>query len=464
MRPIVWRWLAVSSLLAASLAACAETRPNYGGTLHIMMRGAPASLDPAAAVENDSFAQRGVTLLIFETLIASDDGGRLRAVLASSWQTTPDNKRWQFHLRRGIRFDDGTNLTPDIAAASLRAANPAWKVTTDADSVVIECETPDANLAAELAMPHYAIAKRDSDRPRGTGPFRAVDWQPGKKLTLAANEDCWRGRPFLDGIEIEMGKSFRDQWSAFELRHADLVEVAPEQAHRISLEGRRLLNSAPVELIALVFARDTQTPQEKSLREALALSVDRASIRSVLLQSAGQSSGGILPNWMSGYGFVFSPDADLARARHEREQVRTVPSWTLGYDNGDSLSRLLAERIALNARDAGLSVQPTSAPNTDLRLMRIPLDSVNPWIALGEVSVLAGVSLIKESNAGANTGKAGSIDDLYTAERELLATQRVIPLFHLPVSCAATAALNSWSVNADGTLNLADAWIGSAKP
>ena len=86
------------------------------------------------------------------------------------------------------------------------------------------------NCLRELALPRNAIAKRKPDsKPSGTGPFHVVDWQPGKKLTLAAEEGYWRGRPFLDGIEIEMGQSFRDQMTALELGRADLVEVAPEQ-------------------------------------------------------------------------------------------------------------------------------------------------------------------------------------------------------------------------------------------
>ncbi len=79
--------------------------------------------------------------------------------------------------------------------------------------------------------------------------------------------------------------------TALELGRADLVEIAPEQAHRVSLDARQLANSAPMELLVLFFNRDAQTPEEKSLREALALSVERGSIRSVLLQGAGQRIG-----------------------------------------------------------------------------------------------------------------------------------------------------------------------------
>jgi peptide/nickel transport system substrate-binding protein len=467
-----WQWLAVSSLMVATLTARAETRPQYGGAVHVAMRAAPASLDPLELDPVDmvkaasySFAGRSLTLLMFDGLVTTDENGRVQPGLAESWQGTQRNQRWQLRIRRGVRFHDGTLLGAEVAAASLRAANPAWNVSAAGDSVVIELDGPEPEMLAELALARNAIAKRNADgTPSGTGPFHVVEWQPGKKLALAANEDCWRGRPFLDTIEIEMGKSFREQMTELELGRADLVEVAPEQTHLFSqnqlsenrdTQARRLASSAPVELLALVFARDVASPDEKLLREALALSIERGSIKSVLLQGAGQPAASILPNWMSGYGFVFSTGADLARARQAHEQVQTTPTWTIGYSDADPVDRLLAERIALNARDAGLSLQPTSAANSDLRLVRIPLTSNDPWIALQSVAALAGTSVAK-------TG--ASVEELYASELSVLATQRVIPLFHLPVSYAAAGTLRSWGLRSDGSWTVADAWLRNAKP
>ena len=443
--------------LGFALHAGAETRPQYGGTLHIAMHAAPTSLDPADQNQTDSFARRSLTLLMFDTLVAADGNGLIHASLAESWQASDGERRWQFRLRRGVKFDDGTALTSEIAAASLRTANPAWKVSADGDSVIIEPGAGDPELPAELALARNAIVKRSADgKLSGTGSFHVVDWQPGRKLTLAANENCWRGRPFLDGIEIEMGRSFRDQAMALESGRADMIEVPAEQAHRAGLEGRTVVSSLPVELLALVFRTDAASPTDKALREALALSVERSSMRNVLLQGAGQPAGGILPTWVSGYGFVFPTDADLARAQHDREQVRNISAWSLGHDANDPLARLLAERVVLNARDAGLTVQLASTANPDLKLMRIPLTSADPWVALGSVVASAGLPAMKS--------RTGSVEELYAAERAGLATQRMIPLFHLPASYAATAALKNWTVQADGSLDLTSAWLRSNQP
>ena len=455
MRRFDWRWFVVSSMMVVAVAANAETRPQYGGVLHVAMRAAPVSLDPADYTQPDSFARPNLTMLMFDTLVSTDENGRVQPSLATAWQAEAGGQRWRFRIRPAVKFHDGTLLTAEIAAGSLRAANPSWNVIADADSVVIEWDNSNPDLLAELALPRNAIARRNGDsKPSGTGPFHIVDLQPGKKLALAAEENCWRGRPFVDAIEVEMGKSFRDQMTALELGKADMVEVAPEQAHRVSQERRRLETSMPVELLALVFARDAATPEEKLLRQALALSVERASIRSVLLQGAGQPTAGIFPNWMSGYGFVFPTDADLSRARQARNQEPRIPTWTLGYDGSDPLARLLAERIALNAKDAGLLLQPTPATTADLRLLRIPLASIDPWIALADVASLGGLPLGK---------KPGGVEDLYASEAALLATERVIPLFHLPVSYASASILKDWALRPDGSWNLADAWLENEK-
>jgi ABC-type transport system substrate-binding protein len=459
MKRFAWQWVVVSSILLMQ-AAEAETRPQYGGTLRVAMREAPVSLDPStggADVRSDSFAQRNLPALIFETLVTVDDRGRLHPGLATDWQAAPGNQRWQFRLRRGVRFHDGAPMTAEITASSLRTANPSWKVFTEGDSVIVERDKPDPELPAELALTRNSILKRNSaGKLSGTGPFHIEDWLPGKKLTLVAEEEHWRGRAFVDKLEIEMGINFHEQLVELETGKADLVEVTPEQGHRVTMEGRRVSSLQPMELVALVFAADAQTPDEKILRHALAGSLERNSMRSALLQGAGQPAASILPNWMSGYGFTFSSEADLDRARHERAQVRTAPNWTVGYDANDSVARLLVERIALNAKDAGLGLQSTSLATADLRLVRIPLETADPWIALSKAAGILGMAMPRRSG--------DAIEDLYSAERELLAGERVIPLFHLPAEWASSPTLRDWRPGADGSWRLDDSWIRTEQP
>ncbi len=455
MKPFGFLCLAVSSVLFTVLVQ-AETRPQYGGTLRMMMQAGPVTLDPADRRSPDSFTRRTVTSLIFDTLVALDEAGRPTPGLAESWQAARGDQHWQFRLRREMKFQDGTPLNSEMVASSLRFANPEWSVRADGDSVIIDSAEPKSNMVAELALSRNAIVKRDGEQKfSGTGPFHIAEWQPGRKLVLVAEEDCWRGRPFVDGIEIEMGRSFRDQATALQVGKTDLIDVAPEQAHHFSAANGILVSSSPVELVALAFSRDFSSAGEKLQREALRLSLDRGSMQSVLLQGTGQSAGSLLPTWISGYGFVFSTKADLPRARELRGQVQTAHVWTVGHDGSNSLARLIVERIALNAKDVGLSMVPTSAGSTDLRLVTIALPSSDPWIALESISAETGLPALQS--------KGSSIEDLYAAEQADLASDRVVPLFHLPVFYAASTSVRGWRLRADGNLDLTHAWLGAAK-
>jgi MarR-like DNA-binding transcriptional regulator SgrR of sgrS sRNA len=457
MRPFVWQWLVIGSLLLGGLRASAETRPQYGGILHVMTRATLSSLDPGDTRQPDSFARRTVMSLLFDTLVTTDQSGRPVGSLAQSWQAARGNQRLQFRLRPGIRFQDGTSLSGAIVASTLRRMNPSWEIVADGDSIEIGSGASAGELLQELGLPRNAVAKRDSeDKLSGTGPFRLLDWQVGKKLTLAADDNCWRGRPFLDGIEINLDTSFRDQMTALELNRADLIEVAPEQINHISPERFRLARSAPIELLALMFTLDASSEQEKTLRDALRSSVERTSMHSVLLQGTGQATAALLPTWISGYGFVFPAEADLAKARQLRNSVQSAPTWTLQYDSHNPLARLFAERIALNARDAGLSVRPTTSDAAELRLVQIPLVSADPWVSLGD--------LLTQLALPASQSQGHSIEDLYAAEQRVVANNRIIPLFNLPACYASEFSLRGWAIRTDGSLELANAWLKTPQP
>lgn len=447
MRLIAWTLVVISSVAALACGSAAEVRPRYGGTLRIMLRQAPTSLDPARL--NASEGAR-IFPLIFEGLTWYDARGRLQPQLATRWQPDSSLQRWQVWLRPGVKFQDGTPLKAAEAAASLRAANPAWAVNTDGESVVIQTTAPDPELPAELALPRNGIARHAGDKTVGTGAFLVSKWQPGRSLVLSANDDYWGGRPFLDSVAVMLGQSWRQQMVALELGKADVVEVAPEQARRAGLAGRTVVGSAPNELLSLVFTRAAQSEEEARLRQALAESIDRSSIVSVLLQGQGEAAETILPNWMTGYAVLFGPSAE----RRGNVQLPAAGTMTLSYDGSDPANQLIAERIALNARDADIRLQTTgSASIADVRLLRITLASPQPDLALASAAEAAGLPT--------PSFQGTSPEELYTREKEMLHSGRIIPLAHVPEATVLAPAVNGWRADLLGAYPLADVWLGS---
>jgi len=258
------RLIAISSVLIAA-AAAAATRPHYGGTLHLEMADTVSSLDAADGSQRDALAARNLSALIFDTLVTLDDRGQPQPALAISWQADPGNQRWQFVLRPGVTFSDGTSMTPEVVAASLRRTNPGWKVAARENSVIIQVDLVSFDLPAELALTRNSIVIVQAGRILGTGPFVISQWDPGKKLVMAARDDYWGARPFVDSIEIEMGKNFREQTISYELGQSQVIEIPPDQVHHAN-EARQLRASDPIELVALLFAHDVQTPEEAKQR------------------------------------------------------------------------------------------------------------------------------------------------------------------------------------------------------
>jgi ABC-type transport system substrate-binding protein len=445
-------------------SAFAETRPHYGGTLRVMLQSSPSALDlPPNATPADYWDLARTLSLIGDTLVRIDAQGRPRPALAAAWQSDASASHWQFTLRRGVKFHDGSAATPAAIAQILGALHSGWIVRTSADSITIDTSTPLPSFLAELALPRNLLLKRNvKGLPIGTGPFLVADWRPQQLLKLAANEESWEGRPFVDAVEIEFGKPLRDQAIALELGKTDVIEEPPQAASASQPHNASSLSlslSLPMELLALVFPANSRASDPR-LREALALAIDRKPIQSVLLKGAGEPAASILPNWMTGYSAVFSAQANPQEARSllaDSHQPVPNPTYDLSYDPRDPQAQLIAERIALNAREVGITLQVSLSGTEDIRLVRVVLPSPDPATSLSEAARQLGLPQPAFSGNDA-------LEDLYPAERVLIETHAVIPLFHLPVATAFGARVRDWAPDrralwSASQLSLADFWL-----
>lgn len=478
MKRIAYQFLAAISLIAAvASAAMAETRPHYGGTLRVMLQSAPDTLNlPANGTTADYWDAVRTLSLIGDTLITLDALGRPQPALAVAWQNDPSARHWQITLRPGVKFHDGSAASPTAIAQILGAMHPTWNVREAVESISIDVGTPIPSLLAELALPRNLLLKRNAAHiPIGTGAFLVTEWQPGKLLKLAANEQSWAGRPFVDAVEIEFGKSLRDQAIALELNKTDLIEAAPQAAMRSTSglqrrgESPSSSLSLPVELLALVFPANSRA-QDPRLREALALAVDRKPIQTALLRGAGEPAASILPNWMTGFSAIFSVPPNPQRARallaDMRQPARTLSydlTYDLSYDPRDPQAQLVAERLALNAHDVGIAVRVSLSGADDIRLMRVVLPSSDPSTSLAEAARQLGVTQAESPTPRVNS-PSSSLDDLYQAELSLLNGYPVIPLFHLPVASAASARVRDWAPGllggwSEAGSSLANVWL-----
>ena len=447
--------------------ARASERPRYGGVVRVEMRERVNSMDPRRwnPDAGDAGASERLLGLVFERLVRMNDAGRPQAELAISWQHDANFTRWQFQLRGGVKFHDGTVLTSDAVVAALQAEDAArWNASAAGAAVVFEFKTPRPNLLVELATGRSFIFRAAQDTVVGTGPFRITDWQAQKRLELKANDDDWGGRPFVDRIEIGLGVSSQQQMVDLESGKVDVIELLPSLTRRASqVSGVRVSASAPSELWALVISPRGAAAYDPKFTQALSLAIDRAAIVNVLLQRQGEPAGSLLPQWLSGYAFLFPAEVNVVDAKKIRAEYSASPLRALVYDGADPSAALIAQRIAVNARDAGinLSVSAQSAAgganNSDVRLVRWRIAAPDAREAL--------FTLMQRLN-GAQAEVAfmplETPEQRYAAERAVLDRGKIIPVAFVPEIYAVGAAVKDWMPPKWGGWRLEDVWLEQA--
>ena len=438
-------------LVLVGICAWGRTRPHYGGTLHVEIAGDPWQ-------KPDGPARR----LVYDGLTRLDANGMVQPALAVTWDSDNNNHRWQFRLRPGVHFQDGSSLTSIAVVASLTAscsANCPWTtVRAVGPLVVFTNESAMPNLPASLADDQFLISLMTTAEGRtpvggtGTGPYQVTGFSNGV-LTLAANENCWSGRPFADAIEIRVRRPVREQWLDLSLGRADVVEVPPEQMRQAQQQHLTVLVSAPVTLLALE-VNDSGSLANLRLREAIAEAVDRGALSNVIFQKQGEVTASLLPQRLTGYAFLFPTDRHLNKALELRGGL-SAGMLTLSTEP-DAAMQLAAQRIALNLHEAGFNVQVVNAGSqrTDLVLRRLPIIGAEPAAALESLLRNAG----EEIAVTAQTPAA-----LYKAEQTVIDEKKIIPLLDLPRAYASGVRVRDLRLGAYGTPDLANASLEDAR-
>ena len=435
-------------LVLVTIFAHARTRPHYGGTLHVEMEGDPWQ-------RPNGMARR----LVLDGLTRMSPAGYPEPSLAIDWKADNDNHRWQFRLRPGVHFSDGTALTPVEVVASLNAVCPAncpWTaIRITSTSIVFTGDSPMPVLPALLAGDAYRIALTGTNSDAGgslmgTGAFQAAGFTNGV-LKLTANENCWQGRPFVDAIEIRVHRAVRDQWLDLNLGRADIAEVPAEQVRQAQQEHLRLLISQPVTLLALEIS-DAGPLSNQILRASIAMAVDRGALSNVIYQKQGDVSASLLPADLTGYAFLFPTDRDLSQAQGLRGGL-SPRALTLSSEGGATM-QLAAQRIALNVHEAGFNVQLASGnQHGDLALRTFALEGRDPQAALE--------SLLRTEGQAVPTADA-SPAALYKVERDFLDRRTLVPLLYLPRAYAISGRVRDLRLGADGSPDLPNASLENA--
>jgi peptide/nickel transport system substrate-binding protein len=324
------RLLSIAAVAASmGLGGCdgGDAGPAPAAILRVLVEADPSHLDPR--IGNDQASIRAHQLL-YNGLIAVDDRGLPRPALAEHWELE-DPRTYRFRIRPGIVFHDGRPLT---------AADIAWtfdSVRTDAvasylkgdfeiidtievvDDLTVRFRLRDT-FAPFLIRLTVGIVPDGSDgsEPIGTGPFRLIEYRRGDRIELEANRRYHLGPPAIPRLRLQIVPEQTSRLLELKKGTADLVygDLSPDQIGWLRQDARyRVLTGPSWKYDYIGFNLEDPVLGDRRVRQAIAVAIDRDSIRTHLLHGlARPATGMIAPDHWAYEGRVETYGHDPGRA------------------------------------------------------------------------------------------------------------------------------------------------------
>ncbi len=330
---------------AASAQSTPEPNPDAvpGGTLRVGVQGDPVELDPglvlldAAGLVID-FAYEGLT----------HEGPDLspQPRLATDWTVSDDGLTYTFNLRQGVKFHNGRDFVADDVKYTIdRIMDPdtgsPWQGDTnsidsveviDDATVALNLNRPDVSILSVLGRRGFTIVPQEEVEAHGdlrqvmvgTGPFRFVEFVPNSHLTLEKNEDYWlEGRPYLDGLEVQVIPDDTARTTALVSDTVDLIESTPAQDYETidAAENLDRIGGESANLRWIVFNQRREPWDRPEVRRAIAKGIKRQQMIDAAVFGQGEPIEGVYPpSFWAGWPEP-APEGDIEAAAAELAEL-----------------------------------------------------------------------------------------------------------------------------------------------
>ncbi|HEV3214118.1 MAG TPA: ABC transporter substrate-binding protein [Vicinamibacterales bacterium] len=367
-------------LAIAVAAACSQPLPESGAIV-IDMPTSPNNLDPRYGTDGASaLAQQ----LIFNDLIGFDEHMRLAPELASSWETT-DYRTYLVHLKRGVHFHDGHELTSkDVVytftsildpkmASPFRGGYRDLDTVSALDTYTVQfvCKQPTGAFLINLHMKIIPDgASRDlRDHPVGTGPYEFARYAVDDTVEVKRFADYFGGAARNPGVALKIVPD--DIMRGLELRKrtADLVinDLVPDIAYELQRDGLALTTVPGLDYQYLAFNFRDPILQDLRVRRAIGFAINRQSIVEYLGRGLATLADGMFPpsHWaFEPNVFRFAYDPARAKALLDEAGYRDPdgdgpqPRLTLTLKTtNQEFQRLQAAVIQDNLKQVGIKLE-----------------------------------------------------------------------------------------------------------
>jgi ABC-type transport system substrate-binding protein len=253
--------------------------------------------------------------LLYDSLVGFDE--KLQpdpdSGLATSWEVGDDQVTWTFHLRQGVKFQDGTDFDANAVKLTLdtlldpatgalrRSAFLVIKEVNVVDPYTVQIVTdgvfPDlpfllmersASIVSPTALKQLGVDDFGLN-PVGTGPFKFVEWVPNDHITFEANPDYWRGKPRVDRVIYRRVSEDAVRTALLTTGEADIVlNIPPEDLDRLKADPSINVVQGDSLTIVACEPNDAMPPfDNKLVRQALNYAIDKRAIIDNIMHGAG---------------------------------------------------------------------------------------------------------------------------------------------------------------------------------
>ena len=390
------------------LAACAAFAFAAEREVSVGLQAAITSIDPHY---HNLSPNNSLLLHIYEPLVLRDPNGKLSPGLAVSWRAL-DDLTWEFKLRKGVKFHDGSPFTAeDVAATYKRVPNvpnsPSSMATfvkpiietkiVDPYTIVFKTAAPHVLMPSDLAavdiIPKAVAEKATTEdfnsgkAAIGTGPYKFAEYVPNQKVVLKANYGYWGGEEPWDKVTFKILSNPAARVAALLSGDVQMIETVPTaDIAKLSSDRNFALAdkvSNRVIYVHLYQWNDKAAPgvtakdgsplgrnpfMDARVRKALSIAINRDAIDDRIMEKKAVPAAQLLPDSFFGTSRKLKPakyDPEgakklLAEAGYPNGFALTVYGTNNRYINDDKIAQALAQFYSRIGIEAKVETMPSS--------------------------------------------------------------------------------------------------------
>lgn len=321
-------------------------------------------MDPATSGKSESVQNMS---LVYNTLVMLDRAGKVIPDLAKSWEMSPDYKTYTFHLRKGVKFHDGTPFTAHAVKFSydrmlrinrtsmgyyLKYADKNSCEVIDDHTIRIHLVKPytifmvDATTAAYFIIsPEYIKKHATADDPDalkwmsnnacGTGPFKLAEWTEGQRVVFEKFEDYWggskggRSTPKVDKVIYKIVDDPSTARLMLEKGDVDMAEkLTVEQFEKLkTTPGIKVLNFKIPKVVYITMDVSKPPFNDVKVRQAISHAINYEEIIEYIERKNVKRMHGLIPEGIMGH------NPKLPLYRYDLKKAKKLLKAS-GYPNG----------------------------------------------------------------------------------------------------------------------------------